>query len=99
MLETFTIDTFRPRVGETFRFIVDEKWQLVTRLSEVHPWSHESAKGRDRVPFSLIFHAAPDGVVEQRTYRVENDAMEPFDLFVTPIGPDQQGMRYEAVFT
>jgi uncharacterized protein DUF6916 len=99
MLETFTIDTFQPHVGELFRVIVDEKWEMQTRLSEVSIWGHEEAKSRPRHPFSLIFHAAPNAVVPQNVYRVENANMEPFELFLVPIGPDSGGMRYEAVFT
>jgi hypothetical protein len=32
-------------------------------------------------------------------YLVEHAAMEPFELFLVPIGNDAEGSRYEAVFT
>ncbi|HEX6750723.1 MAG TPA: hypothetical protein VF092_25775 [Longimicrobium sp.] len=98
-LKEFTIDTFKPRVGELFRVIVDEKWEMQTRLSDVEVWGHEEAKSRPRHPFSLIFHAAPNAVIPQAIYRVENENMDAVELFLVPIGPDAQGMRYEAVFT
>ena len=99
MLETFTADTFSPHVGETFRVIVDDQWEMATRLSEVSVWGHEEAKTRQRHPFSLIFHARPDAVIPQAIYRIENAGLEPFEAFLVPIGPDAGGMRYEAVFT
>lgn len=99
MLETFTIDTFQPRVGELFHIVVDETTRLPVKLTEVFPWGPGAAAGRDRHPFSLIFHTLPEAVYEQRMYRVENDNMEPFELFLAPIGHDERGMRYEAVFT
>ena len=99
MLQDFTIELFQPRVGEPFRVIVDEKWEMPTRLSEVSVWGHEEAKTRQRHPFSLIFHARPDAVIPQAIYRIENANLEPFEAFLVPIGPDEGGMRYEAVFT
>jgi hypothetical protein len=99
VLETYTMDTFKPRVGEIFRIIVDDKWQLHVGLTSVDPWGPEAGKGRDRAPFSLIFHGAKDSFLPQNTYRLENDNMPPMELFLVPLGPDQYGMRYEAVFT
>ncbi|HEX8244881.1 MAG TPA: hypothetical protein VF541_15340 [Longimicrobium sp.] len=98
MSDPFTIEAFQPRVGELFRVIVDETKEMQTRLSEVTPWGHEEAARRERNPFSLVFHAAPNAVIPQQIYRIENANMEPFECFLVPIGPDAAGMRYEAVF-
>lgn len=98
MLETFTIETFQARLGELFT-LVDGETRLPTKLTDVFPWGDESAAGRPRVPFSAVFHTVPEGQLPQKIYRVENDNMEPFEVFLTPIGPDDRGMRYEAVFT
>ncbi len=98
MLETFTIETFQPRLGEIFHMIVDGE-RLPIKLTEVHPWGPGAAAGRDRKPFSLIFHTVPQAVFEQQTYRVEHESMGAFELFLAPLGPDERGMRYEAVFT
>lgn len=99
MLETFTIETFQPRLGEIFTIVVDEENRLPTKLTEVFPWGPGAAAGRDRHPFSLVFHTIPEAVVPQAMYRVENENMEPMEIFLAPIGPDERGMRYEAVFT
>jgi hypothetical protein len=99
MLETFTIDTFQPHVGELFHILVDEETRLPTKLTEVHPWGPGAAAGRDRTPFSLVFHTVPGAVYPQQIYRVESESMQPFEIFLSPIGPDERGMRYEAVFT
>ena len=48
MLETFTMDTFRPRLGELFTIVVDEETRLPTKLTVVHPWGDESAQGARR---------------------------------------------------
>jgi hypothetical protein len=54
-------------------------------------------KGRQQ--FSLVFHAPHGALVPQQIYRIENANLEAFDCFLVPIGPDEQGMRFEAVFT
>lgn len=99
MLDTFTIETFQPRLGELFTVVVDEENRLPVKLTEVYPWGPGAAAGRDRTPFSLIFHTIPAAVLPQAIYRVENENMEPFEIFLVPIEPDERGMRYEAVFT
>jgi hypothetical protein len=98
MLDTFTIETFQPHVGQIFTFIVDGQ-PMPTKLTEIHRWGEGAAAGRTRHPFSLIFHTVPQAVVPQAMYRVESDVLEPMELFLAPIGPDERGMRYEAVFT
>jgi hypothetical protein len=99
MLETFTIETFQSHLGEIFTIVVDEENRLPTKLTEVFPWGPGAAAGRDRTPFSLIFHTVPHAIIPQAIYRVESDNLEPMEIFLTPIGPDGRGMRYEAVFT
>lgn len=99
MLETFTMETFQARLGELFHIVLDDETRLPTKLTEVFPWGPGAAAGRDRHPFSLIFHTVPQAVLPQQIYRVENENMEPFELFLVPIEPDARGMRYEAVFT
>lgn len=99
MLETFTLETFQPHLGELFH-IMDGDHGLPTKLTEVHPWGPGAAAGRDRAPFSLVFHTVAQApVLPQAIYRLEGENMQPFELFLAPIGPDERGMRYEAVFT
>lgn len=99
MLETFTLETFQPHLGELF-YIVEGDARLPTKLTEAYPWGPGAAAGRDRTPFSLVFHTVPQApVLQQQIYRLEGETMEPFELFLVPIGPDERGMRYEAVFT
>jgi hypothetical protein len=97
MPEPMTMDMFAPHVGETFRMIVNDEWEIHMRLSSVKPLAGD--RGGERAPFSLIFHAPPLAFVEQQIFGVEHDTMDPFELFLVPIGPDDRGMRYQAVFT
>jgi uncharacterized protein DUF6916 len=53
-----------------------------------------------RQPFSLIFRGPMAPVLpQQRIYMLENRTLGTLEVFLVPIGSDQQGMQYEAVFS
>ena len=97
MLDTFTIETFQPRLGELFYVLVGDR-RLPIKLTEVFAWGGTQAADRPRVPFTLIFHTVPQVTLPQGTYPVENDNLPGFELFLVPLDPDERGMRYQAVF-
>lgn len=97
MLESFTVETFGDRVGERFRMRVDDATEVEVELTEVSRL-REGAEGR-RASFSIVLRGPAEPVLPQGTYRLEHDELGEFDLFLVPVGPDDEGMRYEAVFT
>jgi Domain of unknown function (DUF6916) len=48
--------------------------------------------------FALLFRGDENTIHPQQTYKVEHDAIGPFDLFLVPIARDAEGTLYEAVF-
>jgi hypothetical protein len=98
MLENFEIGTFAPHLGETFRIQAADSPSTEMTLIEATALGQDPASEGQRAQFSLVFRGARDRVLPQRIYRVQHDAIGEFDLFMVPIGPDQEGMRYEAVF-
>jgi uncharacterized protein DUF6916 len=48
--------------------------------------------------FSLTFRGDSAKVFPQRLYSMEHDTMGAFDLFLVPVGRDDTGTFYEAVF-
>jgi hypothetical protein len=98
MLDRLTVADFKGRIGETFH-IADPKGALELVLLEATGLSPRAASpGSRRAPFSLIFRGPLKPVLPQRTYALENEAMGRLEIFLVPIGPDAEGMRYEAVF-
>ena len=97
-LRTFTIETFAPLVGgEVFRIYVDESAHLEVQLISAQPYGER--RDDRRTPFSIVFRGPPEPVLPQRTYRLKHTYLGNFELFIVPIGPDDVGMRYEAVFS
>jgi hypothetical protein len=94
-----TLGTFLPHLGAIFRVIVNERLEMIVKLTEATRWGASAQGAGEREPFTLVFHTLPDTHIPQATYRVESDALEPMDLFLVPIGPDARGMRYQAVFS
>jgi hypothetical protein len=102
MLESLNITTFAGRVGEVFRLTVDERTTISSRLIAVTPASGASSRptrAGGRTPFSLVFRSPPGGPLPQRIYRLQHEELGALDLFLVPIGPDADGMCYEAVFS
>jgi hypothetical protein len=82
-------DTFAGRIGERF----------AATPADGEPVELVLARCDDASPgFSLLFHAPDLRLVPQQTFRVEHAQLGDFPMFLVPLGPDEQGMRYEAVF-
>jgi len=102
VLESIDRVTFAGRVGELFRLVIDDATTIATRLIEVTPdpgADGRSARAGGRTPFSLVFRSSPGAPLPQHIYRLHHDDLGALDLFLVPIGPDEEGMRYEAVFS
>ena len=101
MLETFTVTTFSPHLGKTFRISMDSSQALDLELIEATDlstrYTSEPVEGRGR-PFSIVFRGPGDILLPQAIYQIAHDQIGTFDLFIVPIGRDKDGLRYEAVF-
>ena len=102
MLETFTVATFAEHLGDTFRISPDSSSSIEVELIEATDLSERSGRtpteGRRR-PFSIVFRGPGNLLLPQRIYPLEHHTIGAFELFLVPIGPDAQGLRYEAIFT
>ena len=98
MLEDFTPATFSELVGEPFRLVLDDGSGLDLELVSVTPTPTRPGEARRRAPFSVLFRGPAEPVLPQQIYRFESESLGAFELFVVPVGPDESGMQYEAVF-
>lgn len=93
-LASLTAQDFREHLGT--RFATREpaaQWELI----EVSGLGEAGAAGL-RTPFSLIFRGPLEPLLPQGIQRLEHAGLGELDLFLVPVGPDEAGMRYEAVF-
>ena len=99
MLESFTLETFSERLCETFRIYPDASNPLEVELISATALGERPEEGRHRQPFSIVFRGPGDILLPQHIYRMEHPEIGDFELFLVPIGPDEKGLRYEAIFT
>jgi hypothetical protein len=98
VLDQLTKDDFSGRIGETFNATAADGQTLTLTLQQVDALPRpEDDKGRE--PFSLEFTEASSAHVPQQTVEIQHEDMGSYPLFVVPLGPSENGMRYEAVFT
>jgi hypothetical protein len=102
MLETFTPATFTPHLGTIFHLHLPPTPGLDVELMTVTPWQSQAPGSpeapRRRAPFALLFRGPMTPMLPQRIYPLEHVQLGAFELFLVPVGPDQHGMCYEAVF-
>ena len=102
MIDTLTQADFAACLGDTFRVQLDSNDVLDVELIEatVKPVGGEPASGgAKREPFSLVFRGPKDRHLPQKIYQLDHDRLGQLHIFLVPIGPDESGMCFEAIFT
>jgi len=98
MLDELTIDSFEPLVGSSF-WLLTGAHKIELRLQRAAKVMESEAARLKRNPFSLIFLGPGSIFLEQKIYRVTHDTLtDPLDIFLVPIGKEDGGFLYEAVF-
>ena len=101
--EILTSATFAPHVGEQFELVPAEGEPIAAVLASCDESTYgepeQWLESIDRVPFSLTFVAGGGELVPQQTLTVRHPALGDLAIFLVPLGPSADGMRYEAVFS
>lgn len=94
MLDTLNLSSFSEHLNTKFSIRPDESTVIETELIVAEDLGSTPRQER----FSLIFRGPLQHILPQRVYRIEHDAMGSLELFLVPIGAEEDGIRYEAVF-
>jgi hypothetical protein len=97
MLETLTKETWKTYLDGTFQVYIDAARSLDMRLAEVSGYGRRPDAKREA--YSLVFRGPMKPLLMQRIYSIRHEQMGQLEIFLVPIGPDADGMRYEAIFT
>jgi len=65
-------------------------------LELVEVVDHQSAPGQEQ--FSALFRAPLNAPLAQGIYQLEHAQFGTFGIFLVPVGRDQKGIEYEALF-
>jgi len=96
MLQDLTPDSLEEHLGTPFRVRVEPERSLDLVLYQIA--RHEKHPGPRIEPFSAFFRGPREVILPQAIYSLEHERLGALEIFLVPIGPDSQGMGYEAVF-
>jgi len=91
---SLTHENFAAQLNKKFRVQIDEVNAVDLVLAEVS----ELKSSPRQEQFSIIFQGPLEMFLGQGLRQFEQDEMGEFDLFLVPIGQDDSGYSYEAVF-
>lgn len=93
-----TLETFAPYVGEKFGLLLGEGRTEPLELVLAKSFARKPPPGF-REPFELVFRAgARNFYVPQGIYVLQHPTAGRFEIFIVPIGPDDAGMQFQAVY-
>jgi hypothetical protein len=87
---------FSKHLNTKFRVASPEPLEL--ELTQVKGYLSQPNEQGGMERFSAFFHGPRDRFLPQGSYPLEHDRMGAFELFLVPIGNDEKGFQYEAVF-
>lgn len=93
-LATATAESFAPLVGATLALRAPTGEAFDAVLVDVTP----GPPGAGRDQFALLFLGGPTPPARQGVFEVTHPSLGQLGVFLVPLGPDERGERYEAVF-
>jgi hypothetical protein len=104
-LDEATLETLQPFIGTVFHLLVPGAVSVDLKLVDILPFEkrqrRRSTRGprQKRDPFAMYFLGPPDPILPQAMYEFRSDRLTFENLFIVPIGRDEEATEYEAVFT
>lgn len=92
-----SFDDYHSCLEQSFLLQQDD-YRDTLQLVEVNRLSKAQSIG-DREPFSIVFQSVNKEPIPQQIYRLSNEQLGDLEIFIVPIGQDEAGVRYEAVFS
>ncbi len=94
MIERYTREMFADCLNTTFKVVDELSNPVDLELIQV---SERRGTKRQEI-FSIQFRGPADRMMPQKTYKLEHGRLGDIDLFLVPVGKDNAGVYYEAVF-
>jgi hypothetical protein len=94
MLDTLHYEDFAPHVNTRFQMQISDDTSLEIELVSVE----DKTPSPRQEQFLLTFRAPLEAPPLQRLYHLRHEQLGSGRLFLVPIGMDEEGLTYEAVF-
>ncbi len=89
-----TYEEFAYNCNSRFLVLIEHEVEIELMLVEVT----EKKISKYQEQYSLFFKGKPENFLTQSIYHLKHDVLGNFDLFLVPVGKDEQGFLYEAAF-
>ena len=93
-MDNLTQPMFLENLNGNFSLLLDESTTVPLLLVEV---SEPKESDRNQF-FSILFRGPRDSMLPQALYKMENERMGSFDIFLVPVDVTEEGYEYQAVF-
>ena len=94
MRDSIAREEFANSVNTKFKLEVDEANSIELELVTFDDLGSTTRQEQ----FSLVFRGPAAPLLPQTIYRLDHGAIGRFSIFLVPIGRDNRGVNYEAVF-
>ena len=94
MAETLTHEALAKSLGTVFQVQVATDQTVELRLTEIS----DLKRSERQEGFAIVFSGPNDAFLGQGTQLMRHEHLGHFELFIVPIGQDEDGYRYEAIF-
>jgi hypothetical protein len=94
VLERIEKATFAENLKTKFKASLDDVNGVELELVEIV----DNVSTPRQEQFALEFHGPADIFLPQQMYRIEHESIGTFDLLLVPVGKNENGFAYEAVF-
>ncbi|MCG8428173.1 MAG: hypothetical protein MI754_12525 [Chromatiales bacterium] len=95
MTDMLTQDFFSALLNKTFD-VQTTTGAVEAELIEVAALPNHQEQSREN--WSLVFEFKTDDIYEQGTYTFQHEDDDEIAIFIVPIGQDEKGVRYQAIF-
>ena len=95
MLDTLRCEDFEPHLNSPFDMTAGDAKTVVELVAVNRLPQHAST----RQPFSLLFRGAGTTVWPQGIYHLSRTGLDQLDIFLVPVGRDESGVQYQAIFS
>jgi hypothetical protein len=102
-LSEMTLETAKPLVDTLFQVTIGDGTMLELKLIDALPFEMprrpvRGSRKPKRAAFALYFLGPCDPILPQHMYDFHSADVEIANLFIVPVGRDDEGTEYEAVF-
>lgn len=97
-LSKITADDFKSHLNKNIDVYFNPGQPVALEVIEVELTKNYSVLERES--FSIVFRMnGENGFYPQGTYSVAHPELGQIDIFLVPLGPDANGMRYQTIFS